>query len=333
MSGVKKTKKLLGATAASAPLRPLMRRLFKRRANIVYYHFVGRTEPFYKEFSGDCSLERFEQDLKLLRSCFDIVPLQQVLQVCKDGEPPSAPIMAVTFDDGFDLVRGGAMEILDQHNIQATVFLITSCIDNQNLMWRNKISAIINSKPAETLVSAYNRVVAEHKLPLAGTMRDVLAQSMQWPMHLKEEMVDKIWAECGMPPLQDYLEQYQPYLTWQDIEQWRANGHEIGLHTHTHPVCAALTDDQVLDEIVRPAEMLKQRFSMTDLPFSYPFGIRLPAEKERSLIDNATVQCACGIAGGAPLGSPLQKLERTGIEAAVGFPLFGKTLIKATGLL
>lgn len=329
MTGRKQVKALIGALAASPPLRPLVQRVLRPRANIVYYHFVGKTAPHYKEFSGHRSLQQFEQDLVLLKSCFDLVPLQEILTLHRDGRIPDSPRLAVTFDDGFDLVRGGAMEVLDRHGVKATVFLITSCIDNRSLMWRNKISLMINSLPEATLLEAYNGTAGLSVGGPATGKHDILSQSMLWPMRDKEERVNALWAATGMAPVEEYLAEHRPYMTWDDLETWRAHGHGVGLHTHTHPICAALDDDLVAEEIEQPAAFLKQRFDLETLPFSYPFGVRLPEATENRLLDDGVLQCALGIHGSVPLDPAHRRLERTGIEKEMTFQLFGKGLIGA----
>ncbi len=57
------------------------------------------------------------------------------------------------------------------------------------------------------------------------------------------------------------------------------------------------------------------------------------ADAERTLIEPRTPHCTCGIQGAVPLGSSLQHLERIGIEVDLSFPLLGKTLVKASGLV
>ncbi len=259
MIGKTLAKNLIGTVGASQPLKPIMRHLLRTRANVAYYHFVGKTDPFFKEFSGNCSLQRFEQDLLRLKSYFELVPLQTVLDINSCGATPDHPMLAVTFDDGFNLVRGGAMEVLDRHNVKATAFLITACIDNQNMMWRNKISAMMNSVPADTLLKAYNESIGVSEGFCVTNVQQILEASMLWPMRQKETLVDTLWAASGMVPLSEYLADFQPYMTWEDLNEWRSHGHQIGLHTRTHPVCANLEADIIVDEIVRPAEFLKKR--------------------------------------------------------------------------
>ena len=132
-------------------------------------------------------------------------------------------------------------------------------------------------------------------------------------MARKDELADALWAAADMPPLERFLAEHRPYMGWDELAAWRERGHAVGLHTHTHPYCGRLTEDEIEAEVVAPAAQLRERFDLDWLPLSYPFGSRLPAASERSLVERGVVDCALGIAGCAPVGTP-----RTAAGARLG---------------
>jgi peptidoglycan/xylan/chitin deacetylase (PgdA/CDA1 family) len=149
-------------------------------------------------------------------------------------------------------------------------------------------------------------------------------------MSQKDELADELWQACDMPPLAEFLEQHQPYFTAEEIEEWLRAGHGIGLHTRTHPYCSQLSDDEIDDEIVKPALALRQRFGLDFLPFSYPFGDPLPLAAERALLDRRVIDCTFGNRGFAPCEG-VNRLERAGVDSTgVGWPVFGKSMILYT---
>jgi peptidoglycan/xylan/chitin deacetylase (PgdA/CDA1 family) len=66
-------------------------------------------------------------------------------------------------------------------------------------------------------------------------------------------------------------------FTRETLARWVADGHAVGLHTHTHPDCARLDDDGVRAEIIEPARRLSAELGIASLAFSYPFGRRCSA--------------------------------------------------------
>jgi peptidoglycan/xylan/chitin deacetylase (PgdA/CDA1 family) len=122
-----------------------------------------------------------------------------------------------------------------------------------------------------------------------------------------------------MPALSDYLDEHRPYFTRHALARWVADGHAVGLHTHTHPDCARLDDDGVRAEIVEPARRLSAELGVASLAFSYPFGRRCSAAHERMLAQAGVLQCALGVRGFSPRGTSPFRLERASIEGEMRF--------------
>jgi len=315
-------KRAIGRVAASPPLRRRTRAAFADRVNIVYYHYVGEPTPYYADFYSGTTLERLDRDLARLGRWFDFAPLADVV-----GRAPrrsGRPLLAVTFDDGFDLISPGALDVLERHGVSATTFVMTSCIGNTDLMWRNKLSAIRALRGDEAALRAYDEVAARHALePRAGDA-GLLGASNDWPLEAKDELADALWDACAMPPVSAFLAEHRPYLGWDALREWIARGHTVGHHTHTHPYCARLDAAGVQAEIVEPAHVLRERLGLEWLPFSYPFGSRVDAATERDLYEQGVIDCALGIDGFAPAGTPPYRLQRAPAEHQLEFEVFAR---------
>jgi peptidoglycan/xylan/chitin deacetylase (PgdA/CDA1 family) len=321
-------KALLGAASASRLLRPVVARQLRTRTNVVYYHYVGRSTPYYSAFYGGCTFDRLRRDIEELAEVFQFASLEQVCEERSGAQRGSdRPSLAVTFDDGFRVNQPQVLELFDKHQIKATTFLTTGCVDNRSLMWRHKLSAILHLATGDLVVSAYNPIAARYRLPAIKSHNQLLEASRQWSMSAKDDLADQLWMACELPPLDEFLAEHRPYFTWKELHEWRSAGHGIGLHSLTHPFCSRLDDRGINQEIVEPARELRERFDLTLMPFSYPFGDRLAPERERALLDEGVFDYAFGIAGFASKDAAPQSLERAGLEAeGVAWPVFGRTL-------
>ena len=310
-----------------AGMPPVVRRLsgsLSGSANIVYAHYVGPSRPYLDAFYYGTDVRWLGGTLTELSHAFTFVPLSDVVAgtaAGRNGRPP----LAVTFDDGFDMSSGDVPEILARHGVRATVFAITSCIGNRQLMWRNKLSATAALTAPERLEAAYAALAAEHSLATGP----VLEASRAWPMAAKDDLADELWRRCDMPPLEQYLAAERPYFTWDGLRSWIAAGHEVGLHTHTHPRCDRLDAAAIEHEVRLPAEELRRELGLDGVALSYPFGLRLPAPAERSLVEEGVVSCALGIRGFSPLGTPPQALERATLEQHMRWEVFGRPLVRS----
>jgi peptidoglycan/xylan/chitin deacetylase (PgdA/CDA1 family) len=319
---------LVGSVCESGLLRAAAKQVFLRHKNVVYYHVVGDDKPYYSGLYGGNTLARFSKNLEDLKKVFTFETLETVCEYKRGGFTATKPPLAVTFDDGLKLNDPRLLQILDDHGVKVTSFLITSCIDNQNLMWRNKLCAIKTMAPQSICVTQYNALAAKAGLAPIRRVADLMSATSAWRMSLKDELADELWRACDMPPLGEFLEQHQPYFTAEEIEEWLGAGHGIGLHTRTHPFCSRLTSDEVDDEVVQPALDLRKRFGLDFLPFSYPFGDPLPVETEGALLEHRIFDCAFGNRGFAPCDSVGHRLERAGVDSmGLGWPVFGRAMI------
>ncbi len=320
---------LAGSICRSPLLHPVARRMFRHHTNVVYYHIIGERQPYYRSgFDGPYALDRFSRDLANLKRVFTFTTLEKICEHNQNGVASDEPLMALTFDDGFRQSGPEFMQVLDYHDVKATQFLIMSCVDNRNLMWRNKIFAIEGAVPESTYVARYNELAGRAGFPSIRSGAELRPASLAWSMSRKDEWADELWRACNMPPLAEFLEEHRPYLSWAEIEGWLGAGHSVGLHTLTHPYCSRLDDDEIEQEIVRPAADLRKRFNLNYLPFSYPFGDRMSAAKEQALLDRGVFDSAFGIRGFSRRGTARHRLERAGIEEwGIGWSVFGRPMI------
>ena len=328
MIGRAALKPVIGRLATSPPFSRRTSRQLARRVGIVYYHYVGDSTPWYSDFYAGTTAERLDRDLAELARWFEFASLREVV----DGHSGHArPRLALTFDDGFDLMRTGVLEVLERHGVSATTFVITSCVDNVGLMWRNKLSAARARRGDDVCGRAYNLVASAHEIAPISSGLELMHASRVWPMHRKDELADALWEACDMPPLADFLEEQRPYLGWDGLRTWIERGHSVGLHTRTHPYCERLGPEAEVDEIVEPARELRERLGVEWLPLSYPFGSRLRADSERRLFEAGVYDCALGIAGFAPAGTPAHRLERAAAERHLAYHVFGRAFAGRPG--
>lgn len=323
-------KAAIGAASATSLARPFTSKWLKRRANVIYYHRVGPSVPYYSAFYAGCTISRFRRDLAKLAECFEFVTLAEACSPSKNRSASSKPRVALTFDDGFRLDDALFLEALDDNGIQATAFVITGTIDNADLMWRNKLSTVRALADPQQIATAYNALAADHGLDPMPSNGDLMAITRRWPMTEKDTLADELWSACDLEPLDSFLGREHPYSSWEELDRWRELGHEIGLHTKSHPFCSQLGDTDLKQEIVEPAAELRERFDLDVLPFSYPFGDRVDERVERELIGDGVVDYLFGIDGLAPLATPAHRLERAGVESlGVTWPVFGQPLVAA----
>jgi len=186
------------ALALSGPVARLTRRALEGRTKIVYAHHVEPPAHHHAAFGPALTPEQLDDHLTTLGRHFEFASLPAVLEHNTDGNG-SSQMLAVTFDDGFDLVRSGALEVLNAHGVRATTFVLTAMLDNRGLMWRNKLSAIQTLRPEEAYVSANNRLMASVGCPGIRDATEFLSAAMRWDMGRKEELATRSGRRVTCP--------------------------------------------------------------------------------------------------------------------------------------
>lgn len=319
----------IGRGFRATPVRPLARWFFRRHVSIVFYHGLWPEGSMQIERFGGLDLGAFRRDMRLLSEYFRFVSLDEILCLNRRGVTPPKPVIAVCFDDGHDMLRTGALNVLEEFGIRATVFVVNACVGNRHLMWMHKFAAIAHIRGAARLVTEYNRIVAEAQLgPPIAAPAELSSATRPWPMHVKETYADAIYAACDMPPVAAYLGEHQPYMTWDGLRVWLDRGHNVGVHTRTHPFCSRLGPGDLDEELVAAAEELRERLLLRAVPFAYPFGDRLTSrETERKICERGRFSCMLGVDGLSRLRTEPWRLERVDGEVGLDIRLFGRPLV------
>lgn len=89
---------------------------------ILYYHNICPKSGF------DISYKTFNNELKILKSYFNVVTLDDICEFLSSSKTPSKTSIAITFDDGYADNFVYAYPLLKKHGLKATLFQITSRI-------------------------------------------------------------------------------------------------------------------------------------------------------------------------------------------------------------
>ena len=320
---------LAGRGLGSGLLRPVAERFYRRRLPIVFYHGLWPVGSGKKKLFWGHDLEVFRAEVRALSQRFRFTSLDEVLALNETGTVQKEPVMAITFDDGHEMVRTGALAVLEDLGIRSTLFVITRAVGNGHLMWMHALNAIWQLRGPERLRRESTAVSERRRL---GTPPDLLAgfpfTVKHWPMEDKDDIVADIWHAADMPPVSEYLDEHRPYFGWDELKSWIARGQSVGLHTATHPFSSHLRGAAIDREIVEPARQLKDRLGISRLSFAYPFGDRLAsAELERQVCTAANLSCMLCVRGLSLVGTPRWQIERVDAEQGLQAHLYGRPFL------
>lgn len=252
---------------------------------IVYYHIVSKKEyPYYFKNKG-IEIEEFKRQVKYLKSKYDIISLNHAIELAKNQQSLKNKLV-ITFDDGFEENYSIAAPILDDLQCTATFYLIGNCIDNEHLMWRNKLLVIQNNTDENNLLKAVKKVAAEFNLNTKG-YKSLLSWSFNYlPMKDKDKIIDKLWRLTMNITVEEFLQQYTPYLNISQIKELSVAGFEFGSHSMTHPDFSKLSynefEREITDSVIKIEHVLDKKIHS----FTYPFGRRANSNFEKKYLNS-----------------------------------------------
>ena len=210
---------------------------------IPFYHIVSNDDcPHIKHLYRYKTVKEFEADIDYLTKHYQPIGVEALPDVIA-GKYKGKRIMLLTFDDGLRQIYDTVAPLLLKKGVPAVFFLNTDFIDNNGLMFRYKASllASVDSARSSLLKARSEAEVSEETRGQIITAFD------------------------------DFLRDYQPYMTTEQIKTLISQGFAIGAHSCSHPYYEGLTLEKQLAETLDCIDILKRDFSITQKLFAFPF--------------------------------------------------------------
>lgn len=265
-------------------------RLFKSLINyksdslrIIYYHVVSEKNFPYYFNNKTITPDEFELQINIFKKYYEIISLNEALEFAKNRQSLKNKLV-ITFDDGFKENYTIIAPILLKYKITGTFFLIGNCLNNKDLMWRNKL-LVINKTEKNRLSKVIKYNSRKFQINLKG-YKNLMDWSFKYlPMEKKENIVNSIWSETMDISVKEYLDKYNPYLTQIQIKEMSAAGFEFGSHSMSHPIFTKISYDNFKYEILTSINLIQEITNKRVFSFSYPFGLRANNEYEQKLLE------------------------------------------------
>lgn len=271
-----------------------LRSRFSGGALILGYHRVAA--PAWDPYAMCVAPQRFAQQLEALRQHANPIPLPVLMRALGDGKlPPRA--VAVTFDDAYADVLTQAKPLLERYRIPATVFVTSAYLGRA--YWWDEVERLL--RPPTPVPARISLAIGDTPFEwppgrhMPGDARTALLLALcdrLRPLTEPERAQALERLRDALAPAPDRGEPEPRAMTADELIELCADGLvEIGSHTATHPVLAALPPAAQRVELNASKARLEQVVQRPVTSFSYPNGsvsAQLPA-----LVREAGYACAC----------------------------------------
>jgi peptidoglycan/xylan/chitin deacetylase (PgdA/CDA1 family) len=183
--------------------------------------------------------------------------LERIEQL-RDKRPVRSFVLS--FDDGMREVYDVIAPILREKGVPAVFFLNALTIDNVQLMWRHKISLLIERSQEQP-----------GRIPPGLNLRpgESLCAKLKALRFGDERTLDNV-ARFFELDFHEYLSSARPYLTARQVLELARAGFEIGAHSASHPYFHEMAVEDQKDQISRSVQFIRA-LGLSCRCFAFPF--------------------------------------------------------------
>ncbi|WP_232351751.1 polysaccharide deacetylase family protein [Inhella proteolytica] len=234
---------------------------------LIFHRVHERTDPM---FPGEGDAARFDGLMAGLRHWCQVLPLDEALQMQREGRLP-ARAAAITFDDGYRDNHDVALPILQRHRLNACFFISTGFLDGGR-MWNDTVIEVLRRHPGPQLALNGTRLEALGPLDLSGwparraAMERLLGHIKYLPLPERQLCVDELFAHSGVKAPSDLM------MDSEQVLAMRRAGMVLGGHTVNHPILARLEEREARHEMAEGKRQLESLLGEAVQLFAYPNG-------------------------------------------------------------
>jgi len=288
----------------------------KGTLTILLYHGVtDEKQNGIVNFSGKhVNLKIFEDQMKFIKNKYNILSMNDVVEIYNMGKGWPNNSVAVTFDDGFKNNYNFAAEILDKYKIPATFYICAGMIDTNSMFWVDKIEDCINrSKNMKIKIKLED--ISYFDLNNFSNKVNAVIQIKKYCKLLSSEKKDNVIKELiektQVIPSSDSSPDYK-MMTWSDVNNLNKNKlFIIGGHTLNHEIMSFQNTENMKKDISSTLSIINYKLNQKTKHFSYPEGQKHHYNQSviSTLIDNNII-CSPSAVDGINTDEDLFNLKR-----------------------
>lgn len=189
------------------------------------------------------------------------------------GEISARPLLAVTFDDaGHDNHRFARL-VLARHQVKASFFAPVVAVERQELLWHDRLGFAVLAllKQGHGGRERVMQVLAGAGLSGSGP-RSLAENAVQESKGLALEARLRLVEALAEASRAAQVPEFARPMTFKELAELAADGHEIGSHSMTHCMMPECDDRALTYELSESRRILQTRLGQPIESFCYPNG-------------------------------------------------------------
>lgn len=272
----------------------------------MYHYTRDLKHSRYPEIKG-LDMPLFRQQIEFMKNNFNIVTMEQVIDVVEGKSELPNKALLLTFDDGYVDNYTYALPVLEEFGVQGSFFIPGKTFATHQLLDVNKIHYILASANIFELVEDVKKEMdfyrgVEYDYASTGDLFNQFAVANRFDA--KETVFVKRMLQTVLPErlrniissnlFEKYVgvteEQlaYELYMTEEQIRTMKRHGMFIGVHGYDHYWLGNLSPEQMKKDISMAIDTLDEFIDRKHWVMNFPYG-----NYNQNVLDYIESQGAC----------------------------------------
>lgn len=258
---------------------------------ISMYHYTRDLKHSrYPEIKG-LDVNLFREQIAFMKSNFNIVTMEQVLEAISTKEKLPEKALLLTFDDGYADNYTVAMPVLEEYGVQGSFFIPGKTFTTHQLLDVNKIHYVLASANIYNLVEDLKKEMDYYRgqeFQYASTEELFAKYAVASRFDIKETVFVKQMLQTVLPEkLRNIISSklfakyvgvteeqlaYELYMSEEQIRTMKRHGMFIGIHGYDHYWLGNLPVEQMESDISLALDALDEFVDRKQWVMNYPYG-------------------------------------------------------------
>ncbi len=296
------------------------------------FHRVGNDDrsAFHPNLFS-CTGVRFAEIVRFLRSNFQLVGIDRVVELAATNKVPDQRYGLITFDDGYVDNYTVAFDVLRREGCPAVFFLPTDFIGGREVPWWDRIAWRVAQLGDGTLfVPGREQPIHVTRADLDGSIRRVLRVVKDTPEIPMSEKVAAIEGQVDCPMIAEAAASL--FVSWDQVREMRSAGMWFGSHTRSHRILSHLSEAEQRAELSESKRELEDQLGEHVDALAYPVGgWEAYTDSTRKVAEACGYQLAFNFVGGVnrDLRAHRYEIRRIAIDGNMNIRALRRVLAQA----
>jgi carbamoyltransferase len=254
-----------------------------RYALILTYHYCHPEEGAAFPGLRKLTPEDLDQQVEVLSREFQFATMSQLLDA--DTKLPRS-VAVLTFDDGLKDFQEHAAPILQKWKVPATVYASSAPLMTRRLLNVHRIHVLHGKLGVAGFKARFDELLGTDNYDL-GDPRELGTEHFyqyddEETRKFKIALNYELPYEVSSPILQKMVEEIfgaeaaivdRLYMSVDDLNAVIAAGHDVGIHSHSHPILSRLSEQGQRYEVSAAAQFFRKHLGLRHIHVAYPYGL------------------------------------------------------------